>query len=247
MTVPGTVSEFGDRLAAVRARIAAAAKAAGRDPASIELVGVAKGQPAVSVRAALAAGLTAIGENRAQELEAKAGELANAQPGSAPPEWPSIEWPRTEWPSIEWHFVGRLQRNKVAKLARRVVCWHSLDRLELVAPLARHAPGGRVFVEVNVAGEPGKGGCDPHELAGLVDAARTAGLTVAGLMTVPPADEDPRPHFAALRRGAESVGVHELSMGMSSDFEVAIAEGATIVRVGEALFGARSRPPSLQR
>jgi len=223
--------EFSGRLAAIRERIATAAVAAGRDPATVTLVAVAKGQPVSAVRDALAAGLVDIGENRAQELEAKARAL-DAEAAPAAP---------------VWHFVGRLQRNKVARLAARVACWHSIDTRQLVEVVGRHAPGARVYVEVNIGGEPGKGGCPPDRARALVEAARAGGLEVLGLMTVPPAREDARPHFAALRKLAEQAGVGGLSMGMSSDFEVAIAEGATVVRVGEALFGARSAPPSLQR
>ena len=146
-----------------------------------------------------------------------------------------------------WHFIGRLQRNKVRVLAGVVDRWHSIDRPELVDPLARHAPGARVLVEVNLSGEPQKGGCPPDETRALVDRLRGAGLAVDGLMTVPAAEGDPRPTFAALRELAESLGLPELSMGMTGDFEAAIAEGATIVRIGSAIFGPRPGAAGLRR
>jgi hypothetical protein len=117
--------------------------------------------------------------------------------------------------------------------------WQSVDRPELGAEIARRAPGARVLVEVNLGEEPQKGGCFPGELAALVDALRADGLAVDGLMAVPPHDGDPRRWFAALRERAVTLGLAELSMGMTDDFEVAIGEGATIVRVGRALFGPR--------
>ena len=208
---------------AVRARIAAAARRAGRREDAVRLVAATKTVPAARLHAALAAGLVDLGENRAQELLAKAPELA-ADP--APP---------------RWHFLGALQRNKVRPLAPWVVCWQSVDRPELGPVLARHAPGATVLIEVNLAGEPQKSGCAPGAAAALRDELAGLGLTVAGLMAVPPAAEDPRPWFAALRELGDRLGVAELSMGMTDDFEVAVEEGATIVRVGRALFG--DRPP----
>jgi pyridoxal phosphate enzyme (YggS family) len=183
------------------------------------------------VREAIAAGVTELGENRAQELLGKAAQIADIADTSA----------------VHWHFIGRLQRNKVRMLARVVARWHSVDRVELVEPLARHAPGARVLVEVNLSGEPQKGGCRPADTAALADRLRDAGLAVEGLMTVPAAEGDPRPTFAALRELGESLGLPELSMGMTGDFEAAIAEGATIVRIGSALFGPRSGAAGLRR
>jgi pyridoxal phosphate enzyme (YggS family) len=184
-------------------------------------VGASKTVPAARLHAALAAGLADLGENRAQELLAKAPELAGDP--AAP----------------RWHFLGALQRNKVRALAPWVSCWQSVDRPELGPVLARHAPGATVLVEVNLAGEPQKSGCAPGEAPALRDALAGLGLVVAGLMAVPPAHDDPRPWFAALRELGERLGVAELSMGMTDDFEVAVEEGATIVRVGRALFGER--------
>lgn len=212
-----------DRVAAVRARVADAARAAGRDPASVRLVAATKTQSVDAVAAVVAAGVVDLGENRAQELVAKAPALADASP--------------------TWHFIGRLQRNKINQLAPWVAWWQSIDTAALVAALAPRVPGARILVEVNVGDEPQKGGCPPAAAPGLVDSARAAGLEVAGLMTVAPAGVDPRPSFAALAELAGRIGVAELSMGMSGDFEAAIAEGATMVRVGSALFGPRGAFP----
>jgi uncharacterized pyridoxal phosphate-containing UPF0001 family protein len=140
---------------------------------------------------------------------------------------------------VRWHFLGRLQRNKVRALAPWVACWQSVDRPELGAELARRAPGARVLVEVNLGEEPQKGGCLPAAVPGLVDGLRAAGLRVDGLMAVPPHADDPRRWFAALRDQGAALGLPELSMGMTDDFDVAVEEGATMVRVGRALFGPR--------
>jgi PLP dependent protein len=220
----GADTELPARIDAVRARIAAAARRAGRDPASVTLVAATKTVPAERVRTALAAGVTELGENRAQELLAKAPDLAG---GPAEP---------------RWHFLGTLQRNKVRPLAPWVVCWQSVDRPELGPVLARHAAGATVLIEVNLAGEVQKGGCAPDAAAGLRDDLAGQGLVVAGLMTVPPADDDARRWFSALRELGSRLGLAELSMGMTGDFEVAVEEGATMVRVGRALFGERPAP-----
>jgi len=201
------------------ARVEAAARRVGRDPASVRIIAATKTVPVDRIREVLAAGCTDLGENRAQELLAKAPELADAAP--------------------LWHFIGSLQRNKVKALAPWVRCWHTLDRESLVADLAGRAPGARVLVEVNLAAEPQKGGCPPEALGPLVASARRAGLDVVGLMTVPPRGVDPRPWFAELVARAEALGLPERSMGMSEDFEVAVEEGATIVRLGRTLFGDR--------
>jgi len=213
------------RVAAVRERIAAAARASGRAPGAVRLVAATKTQTVDAVRAVLAAGVTDVGENRAQELAAKAPELADAAP--------------------TWHFIGRLQRNKINQLVPWVQWWESVDRAELVDALASRAPGARLLVEVNVAGEAQKGGCSPADAAALVERARAGGLVPVGLMTVAPAAGDPRPVFAGLRELAQRLELPELSMGMSGDYEAAIAEGATIVRVGTALFGPRPSPPTI--
>jgi PLP dependent protein len=218
------VSTVAENLEAIRARIARAATSVGRDPSEVTLVVVSKTVPEDRVRDALDAGARDLGENRAQELVAKAAALGDVVP---PP---------------RWHFIGRLQRNKVKLLAGTVGLWHSIDRAELAGPLARHAPGARVLVEVNLSGEAQKGGCRPDATGALVEELTTAGLMVEGLMTVPEAAGDPRPAFAALRELAGGLGLATLSMGMTGDFEAAIAEGATIVRIGSAVFGPRSGP-----
>ncbi len=205
----------------VRERIAAAARRSGRDLATIRLVAATKTVEPERVRAVVEAGVTDVGENRAQELVAKAGALVAA----------GLE--------CRWHFLGQLQTNKVRALAPRVACWQSVDRLALGREIAGRAPGASVFVQVNLAGEPQKGGCDPSGAAALADGLRGIGLAVDGLMTVPPHDGDPRRWFAALRDLAGRTGVDGLSMGMSEDFEIAVEEGATILRVGRSLFGER--------
>jgi pyridoxal phosphate enzyme (YggS family) len=215
------VAPVADALGRVRDRIAAAAARARRDPATVTLVGATKTVPAERIAAALDAGLTDVGENRAQELLAKAPVLASHP---HPP---------------RWHFVGQLQRNKVAGLARWVTCWQSVDRIALGEVIARRAPGAQVLVEVNLGAEPTKAGCAPADAGGLVDGLRRLDLQVDGLMTVAPQAGDPRRWFAALRDLGATLGLSELSMGMSDDYEAAVEEGATIVRVGRAIFGPR--------
>jgi len=207
----------------IRERIAAAANAAGRAPDAVMFVVVTKTVPEPAIRDAIAAGACDLGENRAQELVAKADSLRDSD--------------------VRWHFVGRLQRNKVRMLGPHVAWWHSIDRPELAEPLARHAAGARVLVEVNLSDEPQKGGCAPGAAPALVEHLRASGLVVEGLMTVPAAVGDPRPTFAALRTLGERLAVAQLSMGMTGDFEAAIAEGATIVRIGSAVFGPRRLGP----
>ena len=221
MTGPDDVAA---NIVAVRDRVADAAARAGRAPDAITLVGATKTVDAALVGAALDAGLVDVGENRAQELLAKAPLLADR---AVPP---------------RWHFLGALQRNKVRPLAEWVTCWQSVDRITLGRTIAQHASGARVLVEVNVAQEPQKAGCAVDETPGLVDELRALGLDVAGLMTVPPHGDDPRPWFARLREVGERLALPELSMGMTDDFEAAIAEGATMVRVGRAIFGERPGP-----
>jgi len=220
------VTAVATALTEVRDRIAAAARGAGRDPDGVRLVAATKTVPAERVAEAVALGVADIGENRAQELLAKADALRECAPAASA--------------EVCWHFLGRLQRNKVRSLAPHVGWWQSVDRESLGVAIGRHAPGARVLVEVNLAGEPQKGGCTPGAAGGLVDALRHAGLRVEGLMTIPPADDDPRPWFAGLRELAASLDVRELSMGMTDDFEAAVAEGATMVRIGRAIFGARA-------
>jgi len=222
-------------LAEVRRRIAAAAARAGRDPAAVSLVAVTKDVAADVVAAAVAAGATDIGENRYQEAKSKIAALAGRP--------------------VRWHFIGHLQRNKVKYVVECFNIIHSLDSLELAAEIDRRARatagGGRVpvLVEVNVGGEATKFGVAPEGAVELVlKAAALPGLDVQGLMTIAPQAGDPeaaRPHFRRLRLlaaavpGAGGPVLRHLSMGMSDDFEVAVEEGATLVRVGRAIFGAR--------
>jgi PLP dependent protein len=217
------MTDVAERLASVRARIADAARTAGRDPAEVTLVAVSKEVGAEAVVEALVAGQHDFGENRAQELTKKAAALS-AQPLAGTP---------------VWHFIGRLQRNKVKSVAFGVTLWHSVDRVDVGEAIARQAPGARVLAQVNVGDEEQKGGCRPQDAAGLVDALTDLGLRVEGLMTVPPQSGDPRPFFAELRELASDLGLGTLSMGMSGDFEAAIGEGSTMVRVGTAVFGPR--------
>jgi pyridoxal phosphate enzyme (YggS family) len=204
-----------ERVAAVRARIA---DAGGE---GVTLVAVTKGFEPEVVAAAVAAGIEDVGESYAQELVAKAAV---------------VDVPR-------WHFVGRLQANKVRALAPTVALWQSVDRPRLVDEVARRAPGASVLVQVDVTGEPSKGGCPPAEAPALVERAAAAGLEPTGLMAVGPLGppEAARPGFRALAALADRLGLAERSMGMSADLEVAVQEGATMVRVGTALFG--PRPP----
>lgn len=221
-------SDLRGHVATLRGRI----ERAGGDPTRVTLVAVTKGFGPQVVRAALDAGLVDLGESYAQELAAKVAELERVAPPVGAP---------TVGPSPRWHFVGRLQRNKVRKIAPHVVLWHSVDRLSVGAEIARWAPGASVLVQVNTGGEPTKAGCTPQRAPSIVDGLRDLELDVRGLMTMGPAGsaEQSRPAFRALRELAARLELPELSMGMTGDLEVAVAEGATIVRVGTALFGPR--------
>ncbi len=241
MAAPAAL-DVGSNVAAVRARIAEACERAGRDPAGVTLVAVSKGHSMDLVRAAVEAGCVDLGENRAQELLPKAVEAASI--GVTPP-------PR--WPTPRWHFIGHLQRNKVWEVLPYIVALHSLDSVGLVEEIARRSVGRGAgaslpcYLEVNVAGEAQKQGVTPSALPDLLRAARACeAIEVRGLMTVAPhledAEEDPeavRPVFRALRALAQAHGLDGLSMGMTEDYSVAIEEGATVVRVGRAIFGAR--------
>jgi len=206
----------------VRQRIADA----GGDPAQVRIVAVTKGFGPEAPRAALAAGAVLLGENYAQELVAKDEALAG-HPGPRP----------------VWHFIGRLQRNKVRALAGRVALWESVDRSSLGAEIARRAPGAAVLVQVDISGEEAKGGCPPAATGDLVAELVGAGLDVQGLMGVAAAGDldRARAQFDRLAQLATDLDLPERSMGMSQDLEAAVAAGATMVRVGTALFG--SRPP----
>jgi len=210
-----TPETVGAALDAARGRIASA----GRDPAEVRIVAVTKGQPAEAVAAALGAGVADIGENYAQELLAKAAEVSG---------------PR-------WHFLGAVQRNKVRSLAPVVHLWQSVDRREEAAAITRAAPAAAMLVEVRLAGGPERGGCPPGEVEDLVTGLRLAGNRVDGLMAVgvPGPPDNSREGFRWLAGEARRLGLEEVSMGMTDDLEVAVAEGATMVRLGRALFGPR--------
>jgi PLP dependent protein len=204
-----------ERLAALRAGI----------PAGVTLVAVSKTHPADAVREAYAAGQRDFGENYAQEWREKADALADL-------------------PDLRWHFIGGLQTNKVKVLAGRVAAIHTVDRIELAREISKRfaAKGAvaRVYLEVNLGGEASKSGCAPAEAPGLAGAVRALpAVEVLGLMTIPPPDDDPRPHFRALRALRDRLGLAGLSMGMSADWQAAIEEGSTCVRVGTAIFGQR--------
>lgn len=194
----------------------------------MRVVAVTKGFGPETVVAAVGAGLMDVGENYAQELLAKADEAGKKWgPGIRPC----------------WHFIGRLQRNKIRKIAHLVDLWQSVDRTEAAVEIARRAPGASVLVQVDVAGIGDRGGCPPKDTAQLVAGCQRAGLEVAGLMAVgePGPPESARPGFRLLAAQAADLGLAELSMGMSDDIEIAVEEGATMVRVGTALFGPRPR------
>ena len=204
-----------ERLARVRAAI----------PPGVKLVAVSKAQPSAAVREAYAAGQRHFGENYVQEWRQKAEALADLG-------------------DLAWHFVGSLQTNKVKYLVGRVALVHTVDRLDLAGEISRRSAqkgaATRVLVEVNVAGEAGKAGCAPVEVPALVEAVRALpGLELRGLMCIPPAEGDPRLHFRTLRALRDRLGLADLSMGMSGDYPAAIEEGATMVRVGTAIFGER--------
>jgi PLP dependent protein len=212
-------------VAGVRERVAAAAARAGRDPDQVTLVAVAKLFPAAAVRAVLEAGVADVGENYAKDLEAKAAQV----------------------PGVRWHFVGRLQRNKAGVLVRVGALVHSLDSLAGARALGRRAVAAgttaRALVQVEVDDREAAHGVRPADLGGFLDACRAVdGLRVEGLMVMPAPADDPGATRPAFRRTAELAarsGLAELSMGMTADFEVAVEEGATLIRIGTALFGPR--------
>ena len=221
-----TPDEAAANLAAVRRRIAAAARAAGRDPETVSLVAVSKSHGAASARAALAAGHRTFGENRVQEAAAK---------------WPAL---RAEFPDAVLHLIGSLQTNKAAEAVALFDAIQTLDRERLARALAREFERQNrrpaLFVQVNTGEEPQKSGVLPAAADAFVARCRTEfGFEVAGLMCIPPAREDPALHFGRLAAIAGRNGVARLSMGMSADFETAVGLGATEVRVGTAIFGPR--------
>jgi pyridoxal phosphate enzyme (YggS family) len=231
------VSALSENLAALRERIASAARRAGRDPADVTLIGVAKKHSAQAVAEAVAAGLQDVGENFAQEAREKIPAVAAALATRG------LEPPR-------WHFLGQLQRNKARLVVPLFDAVQTVDRLDLAQELSRRAAAASrsldVLLQVNVDAEPQKGGAAPAELPALLAAVRALpALAVRGLMAIPAAQPDMRPAFARLRAlrddlaRASGAALPVLSMGMSGDFEAAIAEGASCIRIGTALFGPR--------
>ncbi|ADK99694.1 YggS family pyridoxal phosphate-dependent enzyme [Brevundimonas subvibrioides] len=222
--------DFAGRLAVVRSRILGAAKAAGRDPASVTLTAVSKTQPPEAIDAALSAGLRVFGENRVQEAQ---GRWLDRRAGL---------------PDLELRLIGPLQSNKAEDAVALFDVIETLDREKLVGALASAAAkvgrSPRLLVQVNTGEEPQKAGVAPRDADALIALARAQGLTVEGLMAIPPADEEPILHFALLARIAERNGLGVLSMGMSGDYEAAIRLGSTHVRVGSALFGERNPIPA---
>jgi pyridoxal phosphate enzyme (YggS family) len=214
------------RLASVVARIAAAADAAKRDPASVNLIAVTKTFGAEHILPVLDAGHRRFGENRVQEAKAK---------------WPAL---KEHTPGVELHLIGSLQSNKARDAVALFDAIHTIDRSKIARAVAEEmARQGRrlqLFIEVNTGEEPQKAGVMPKEAPGLLRLCRDElGLDIAGLMCIPPLDEEPAVHFAFLAKLARELGLAHLSMGMSADFETAIAFGATYVRVGSEIFGAR--------
>lgn len=228
MTDPALLAQVTDGVAAIHARIVEA----GGDPERIRLVAVTKGHSTEAVLAAAAAGLHDVGESYVQELAGKALalEARAALEGTPSP------------PRVRWHLIGRLQRNKVRQAAPHVHLWQSVDRLSLAAEIARRSPGAAVLVQVNVSGEQQQGGCPPAQVAGVVHGCGDLGLEVRGLMAVGPQGPTAtvRAAFREVRIIADRLGLKERSMGMSGDLEAAVAEGATMLRIGTALFGPRA-------
>lgn len=206
-------------------RIHAAESAAGRAPGSTTLIAVSKVQPPARITAVLDAGHRVFGENYVQEAAGK---------------WP--EW-RAAWPGVELHMLGPLQTNKLKAALDLFDAIHTLDRPSLAQKLARQVQARgtcpQLFVQVNTGAEPQKAGTLPADADAFIADCRALDLTLTGLMCIPPDGQDPAPHFAMLREIAGRNGLQALSMGMSADFETAIAFGATHVRVGSAIFGAR--------
>ena len=213
-------------LSAIREKLAVAARDAGRAPADVTLIAVSKEQPEDRIVAILAQGQRVFAENRVQEAQGR---------------WPALA---ERFGPQELHLIGPLQTNKARVAVGLFGAIHTLDRLRLAESLARLAQergaSPDLFIQVNTGREPQKAGCLPEETAALVAAARGMDLPVVGLMCIPPAEEDPAPHFRLLAGLAADNGLPGLSMGMSGDFETAIACGATHVRVGSAIFGTRA-------
>lgn len=214
------------RLADIRTEMAKAGKIAQRSPDDVALIAVSKTRSADEIRPLLEAGHRHFGENRVQEAATK---------------WPEL---RAAYPDIQLHLIGQLQSNKADDAVALFDCIHSLDRMSLLTALSKamNKAGKQLpcFIQVNIGEEEQKGGCAIAELPELLEAAKGAGVDVIGLMCIPPADVEPAPYFALLAELAARHGLKQLSMGMSDDFATAIQLGSTHVRVGTALFGART-------
>jgi pyridoxal phosphate enzyme (YggS family) len=225
-TVTETFDHVADQLAAVQARIVAAARAAGREPADISLVAVSKAFPPQAAQAALEAGHRLFGENRVQEAQGK---------------WPPL---KARYPDAELHLIGPLQTNKVKAAVALFDAIETVDRPRLAAALAaemeRTGKRPDCFIEINTGAEAQKAGIAPEQADAFIERCRDEfALPVVGLMCIPPLEADPAPHFELVAECARRNGLRRLSMGMSADFEIAIQHGATHVRVGTAIFGAR--------
>ncbi len=214
-----------DKLAQVKSEIAKAAGYCGRKADDITLVAVSKTHSAAEILPLLRAGQRVFGENRVQEAAEK---------------FPAL---REQYPDLKLHLIGGLQTNKVRDAVALFDVIESVDRVELAEKLAaeikKQGRNPSCFVQVNTGEEPQKSGVAPNAAADLVEKCRALGLNVVGLMCIPPADDEPSPHFAFLKKLARQSGVKELSMGMSADYPLAIQQGATFVRIGTALFGQR--------
>jgi hypothetical protein len=224
-----TAHEVAARLAGVEARIAAAARAAERKPEDVRLIAVSKTFEAPDILPVLSAGHRLFGENRVQEAKGK---------------WPDL---KTQFPDVALHLIGPLQSNKAKEAVALFDAIHAIDREKIAravaAEMAAQAKRLELFIQVNTGEEPQKAGVMPRDAAAFVALCRgELELDIAGLMCIPPIDEEPAVHFAFLAKLAGELGLAGLSMGMSDDFETAIAFGATHVRVGSAIFGARPRP-----
>lgn len=210
----------------IKSRIAAAARGAQRPANAAQLIAVSKTQPVAAIEEAIAAGQFVFGENRVQEAQAKFVELKAAHP------------------RIALHLIGQLQSNKAREAVMLADAIHGLDRPSLAralaAEIARQGRSPELFIQVNTGEEPQKGGVLPADAEGFLAMCRALGLNVSGLMCIPPEDDEPALHFALLASMAQRLRLTELSMGMSGDYEVAIKLGATMVRVGSAIFGART-------
>ncbi|CAM5422496.1 alanine racemase [Mycolicibacterium aubagnense] len=220
------MSDAVQQLETVRARIVAAEGEANRPAGAVTLVAVSKTFDADAIRPVLAAGQRVFGENRVQEAQGK---------------WPAL---REEFTGIELHLIGPLQSNKAKEAVALFDVIETVDRekiaSELAKEIARQGKAPKLYVQVNTGSEPQKAGIEPKEAVAFVARCRSEhGLTIEGLMCIPPAEENPGPHFALLEKLAREAGVEKLSMGMSGDYELAVAFGASSVRVGSAIFGHR--------